>query len=207
MYACKITTLVVVLMMIVPAMTAAGEEQTGKSLLELRQENVVIQEWDMTCGAAALATLFNYQHDDRVSEREIAKGLVNRPEYLENPDLVRMHEGFSLLDLKRVANQRGYKGIPYGQLTLDNAIERAPLIVPINALGYNHFVVFRGVMGDRVLLADPAYGNRTMPIEKFQRLWIDYGEIGHVGFAVETREGQSPAGKLAPKEREFLSLN
>jgi hypothetical protein len=53
---------------------------------------------------------------------------------------------------------------------LNDLIERAPLMVAVNALGYNHFVVFRGVMGDRVLVDDPAWGNRTMTIDKFQRM-------------------------------------
>lgn len=198
--------LALVIMAGVPAMAMAAEERTGRSLLEMRQENVVVQKWDLSCGAAALATLLTYQHGDKVSERDIAKALFKRADYLKDPDFVRQREGFSLLDMKRVANERGYKGAPYGQLTLDDLIERAPMVVPIDALGYNHFVVFRGVMGERILLADPAYGNRTMPIEKFQRLWIDYGEIGHVGFAVETHEGQAPPGQLAPREREFLAL-
>ena len=30
-------------------------------------------------------------------------------------------------------------------LELDHLIERAPIIVPVRANGYNHFVVFRGI--------------------------------------------------------------
>jgi hypothetical protein len=68
-------------------------------------------------------------------------------------------------------------------------------MVPVNALGYNHFVIFRGVKGNRVLLADPAWGNRTMTIDKFQRMWLDYGDpIGHVGFVVEHADGREPPG-------------
>src|SRR5437868_1677975 len=43
-----------------------------------------------------------------------------------------------------------YQGEGLGQLDLNDLLERAPIMVPINALGYNHFVVFRGIMGNRV---------------------------------------------------------
>ena len=35
----------------------AGERPPVRSLLEMRRDNVVIQEWDLSCGAAALTTL------------------------------------------------------------------------------------------------------------------------------------------------------
>ena len=79
----------------------------------------------------------------------------------------RFREGFSLLDLKRYVQAHGFKGEGFGGLDFNDLIERAPIMVPVDALGYNHFVIFRGVMGDRVLLADPAWGNRTMTIDKF----------------------------------------
>jgi len=92
-------------------------------------------------------------------------------------------------------------------LTSNDLIERAPLMVAVNALGYNHYVVFRGIMGDRVLVADPAWGNRTMTIDKFQRMWIDYGEpMGHVGFVVERADGQKLPNRLQPKPSDFVTL-
>src|SRR5918992_3995986 len=94
----------------------AAERGPVKSLLEMRQNRVVVQKWDLSCGAAALATLLNYQHGDPVSEREIARGLIQREEYLEEPLLVRARQGFSLLDLKRYVDQRGYLGMGYGEL-------------------------------------------------------------------------------------------
>ena len=36
---------------------AVTQEQPVKSLLELRHHDVIIQSWDLSCGAAALATL------------------------------------------------------------------------------------------------------------------------------------------------------
>lgn len=177
------------------------------SLLEMRHRDVVIQHWDLSCGAAALATILRYEWSDPVTEREIALSLMNRPAYLRNPLLVRVREGFSLLDLKRYADSHGFEGIGLGDLDLGDLVHYAPIMVPINALGYNHFVVFRGIRGDRVLLADPAWGNRTMLVSQFKRIWLNYGKpIGHVGFVVR-RPGEHPTdNRLKPRLADFPAL-
>ncbi len=186
---------------------SAGERGVVKSLLEARQERVVVQNWDLSCGAAALATLLNYQHGDKVREKEVALGLIAQARYVENPLLVRLRHGFSLYDLKRYVDARGYEGIGFGRMELKDLVEKAPIMVPITSNGYNHFVIFRGQMGNRVLLADPAYGNRTMPAAKFERAWIDYGEeIGKVGFVVARLDGLTAPNDLAPRPEEFLTL-
>jgi predicted double-glycine peptidase len=184
----------------------AAERGPVKSLLEMRRDHVVVQKWDLSCGAAALATLLNYQHGDGVAEREIARGLMQRREYLADPSRVKMQQGFSLLDLKRYVDQRGYEGIGYGRLTLQDLIEQAPILVPLSLHGYNHFVVFRGRQGDRVLLADPAWGNRTLRVEKFEQAWIDFPEIGKVGFVVVRRDGSTTPNLLAPRASDFVML-
>jgi uncharacterized protein len=192
-------TAAVVLGSALPAL--AAERGPVKSLLEVRRENVVVQDFDLSCGAAALATLLNYQHGESVTEREVTYGLIQREEYLENPEVVQLRQGFSLLDLKRFADGLGYEGIGYGQLEFEDLIGFAPIMVPVNFNGYNHFVVFRGVVGeDRVLLADPAWGNRTMPRARFVRSWLEYPEFGKVGFSVARRDGAEPLNRLAPFE-------
>src|ERR1700730_7552081 len=114
------------------------EPNPVRSLLEIRRANVMIQNWDLSCGAAALGTLLRYEFGEPVTEKEIARGLMSRGEYIEHPELVQIREGFSLLDLKRYVQTRGYKGLGFGQLDLNDLIERAPIMIPINALGYNH---------------------------------------------------------------------
>jgi uncharacterized protein len=182
----------------------AASRPPVRTLYEMRTDNVILQEWDLSCGAAALATILNFQHGDAVSERQVALGLMGRPEYVADPDLVRIRQGFSLLDLKRYVDARGYRGVGYGRMEFDDLIERAPLLVPLGLGGFNHFVVFRGILRDRVLLADPAYGNRTIPREKFERAWLDIPEMGKVGFLVERRDGLAPPNRLAPDPREFV---
>jgi predicted double-glycine peptidase len=184
----------------------AGGRAPVKSLLEMRHDRVVVQQWDLSCGAAALATLLNYQHGDPVAEREIAKGLIEREEYLAEPLLVRARHGFSLLDLKRYVDRRGYEGIGYGNLEVEDLLDLAPIIVPVDLNGYPHFVVFRGMRGNRVLLADPSFGNRTMLAGRFQSAWLAYPEFGRVGFIVASTDGETPPNQLAPRPRDFVSL-
>ena len=138
---------------------AAQSREPVQSLLEIRQNRVVVQQWDLSCGAAALATILKYQHGDPVTEKEVAIGMMGRPEYIENPSVVTYRQGFSLLDLKRFVDERGYNGVGLGHLDVDDLVEYAPIIVPISVHAYRHFVVFRGILNDRVLLADPAFGN------------------------------------------------
>lgn len=178
-----------------------------RSLLEMRQANVVIQKWDISCGAAALTTLLNHHHGENLTEKEVAVALMNRPEYINHPELIRIREGFSLLDLKRYAEGRGYKGIGFGKMTLEDLLEKAPLLVPIRVKDYNHFVIFRGMRGNRVLLADPAWGNRTMLADEFVESWIDYPQMGRVGLAVVRGDGSNPPeSELAPHWEDFVML-
>lgn len=189
------------------ALGAATAGSTAvRSLLEMRRENVVIQKFDLSCGAAALATILRYQHGEQVSEKEIATALIKRAEYIDNPQLVQMREGFSLLDLKRSVEARGYQGLGFGKLEIDDLLAKAPIIVPIEVRGYHHFVVFRGMRGNRALLADSAWGNRTMLLDDFLASWIEYPKLGRVGFAVQRGDGREPLDQLAPRNRDFVML-
>jgi uncharacterized protein len=138
-----------------------------RSFLEIRRKNVVIQEWDLSCGAASLATILRYQHGEQVSEREIAEAMLRAA----GEDLVRRRLGFSLLDLKRYLKSRGYVGDGYAELTLGDVLDLAPAIVPVRLFTYDHFVIFRGVEAGRVVLADSAYGVRTMDVRRFLAIW------------------------------------
>jgi predicted double-glycine peptidase len=188
-----------------PPMLAA-ERAPVASLLEMRRDRVVVQEWDLSCGAAALATILNFQHGDPVTEKVIARALMRRAEYVADPSRLRVQQGFSLLDLKRYVDKRGYEGIGYGRLALHDLIQQAPILVPLSLHGYNHFVVFRGMLGDRVLLADPAWGNRTLRVERFEKAWIEAPKIGKVGFVVARRDRTEPPNRLAQRASDFVIL-
>lgn len=141
-----------------------------RSLQEIRQEGVVIQKWDTSCGAAALATVLTYSLYDPVSERDVARGMLRMTEPLK----VKYRGGFSLLDMKHFAELRGYKGQGYRRLSLDGLLKLNSPIVPIVQYGNPHFVMVRGLDGrGRVSIADPGFGNRTMSVPDFTAAWKD----------------------------------
>jgi predicted double-glycine peptidase len=166
------------------------------SLLEIRSDKVVLQRWDISCGAAALATILTYQHGDPVPEKKIAEAMLKRTDPLR----VKYRGGFSLLDLKRFAESRGYTADGYMQVSLENLVEFGPGIVPVSTSGYNHFVVFRGLVGDQVLLADPAFGNRIMTVEQFQQAWV-----ANMAFVVSRTDGKPTPNQLTPRETDFVA--
>jgi predicted double-glycine peptidase len=173
----------------------ASAEEPVRSLREIRQANVVVQEWDTSCGAAALATLLTFQHGLALPEKAIAEAMLQRTDPLK----VKVRGGFSLLDLKRFADAQGLRGIGYMKLSLDNLLELVPAIVPVEVRGYPHFVVIRGRSGDKVLLADPAFGNRTMDVAAFERSWQ-----GNIGFVVQRRDGKAPPNVLKVQPVDML---
>lgn len=140
------------------------------SLKEIRENGVIIQQWDTSCGAAAMATVLTYTYDDPVTEREVAEGLLRQTEPLK----VRHRGGFSMLDMKLYAQERGYEGIGLTGLTFEELRYFEAPIVPVNFHGYNHYVVYKGLTpeGD-VWLADPAYGNRTLTLDQFNNAWLN----------------------------------
>lgn len=159
---------------LVVALLACGGAQAmdGRpfvSLKEIRERGVVMQRWENSCAAATLATVLTYAFGDPVSEAHVAAGMLQKA----MPSKVRDQGGFSLLDMKRFAEDRGYSGRAYKHLSMnDLRAFRAP-IVPINTHGYNHYVVFNGMSEEEVFLADPAFGHRKMPLNKFEKMWMD----------------------------------
>lgn len=157
--------------------TAPAQAQAPhvRSLTDFRYTGVVRQQWDLSCGAAAIATILTYQLGHPVSEREVALAMLHRT----SPKLVRARLGFSLFDLKVYAATLGFGAAGFGSMNLDDLDAIAPAIVPVRMHGFRHFVVYRGRRGDRVLLADPSFGNRTMPEWSFRAVWA-----GGIGFRV-----------------------
>jgi hypothetical protein len=104
---------------------------------------VVRQEYDYSCGSAALATLLRYHYGRDVAEREVFLYMY------ENGNREAIERvGFSLLDMKRYLETHGFESDGF-RMSLD-ALEEAgaPAIVVINQQGYRHFVVLKGMANE-----------------------------------------------------------
>jgi len=195
----RYTTLLLTLITLIPAATPADDAvvrvHSGpttlrvpvRSVMDLRQSGVVMQGYDFSCGAASMATLLTYGLDDPVDEIPILRSVMQAANEGERVELTQ--KGLSLLDLQRVAEERGHKAQGF-RITADQLPKlKRPVIAYIKPRGYEHFAVFKGVRGDRVYLADPARGNVRMPLYQFFDMWTDENGRGVV-FVVEREDGK-----------------
>jgi predicted double-glycine peptidase len=137
-----------------------------RSMQALRFASTLHQQYDFSCGSAALATLLTHHYGFPVAERTVFAAMWARGDQ----DKIR-REGFSLLDMQRYLADHGFQADGF-RLPLDKLAEAGlPAIVLITEKGYNHFVVIKGFDAGRVLLGDPSSGTRSLPLAQFEAAW------------------------------------
>jgi predicted double-glycine peptidase len=160
--------LMVIAIAVASAFASEQERRPVRSLLEIRTQGVIVQKWETSCAAAALATVLTFSQSDPVTEKFVAESMLR----VTDPIKVKVRGGFSLLDMKRFVETRGFKGTGYKDLKFEQLLNLPSPIVPIDFYGNAHFVVVRGLDATgRVKLADPGFGNTSMPIDDFQSVW------------------------------------
>jgi uncharacterized protein len=142
------------------------------SLKEMRNRQLfrttIHQQYDFSCGSAALATLLTHHYQRPVTEESVFRAMFNAG---DQPKIQR--QGFSLLDIKRYLETNGYDADGF-EADLDQLAEaRAPALVLIRENGYNHFVVIKGVLDGRVLIGDPSAGARILKRADFEAVWLE----------------------------------
>ena len=146
-----------------------------QSIRERRYENIIEQQTDFSCGAAAVATILKYAYDQDVNEIDVLEGMLKVSDIQ-----VVQQRGFSLLDIKNYIESIGMRarGYEIANETLDGV--NIPTIVLLDIKGYKHFVVLKKASGDRIYVADPALGNRIMTRDDFLQSWnnIIFAVIG-----------------------------
>ena len=164
------------------AMQRTPVEPIG-SWRELRDRNVVRQQLDYSCGAAALATLLRYYFGEDISEDRMLAGILGSMTAEEVVD--RETNGLSLLDLRQQAERMGYQaaGVRLNLAALSKLA--GPVIVHLEGDDYKHFAVLKGIREDRIFLADPSLGNVRRSVDRFAKEWSGIALIlGKQGFGL-----------------------
>lgn len=146
--------------------------QVMRFILAFRR--TVHQQYDFSCGSAAVATLLTYQYGRPTTEAAVFQQM-----YATGNQAQIRKEGFSLLDMKRYLDSLGYvaDGV---RVPLSTLIEiGVPAIALIADHGYRHFVVVKGANATEVILGDPAVGRRVMSRRAFRA-----ARIGNLFFVI-----------------------
>jgi predicted double-glycine peptidase len=168
------------------------------SLKQVRFDATVRQQFDFSCGSAALATLLSHHYGVAITEQVVFE------EMFRNGDQRKIRQqGFSLLDMQHFLAARGFRADGF-QLPLEKLAEsKIPAVVLVSEKGYNHFVVIKGLDGDRILLGDPSSGTRAVSLQRFRDMWsskllfVIHGYNGAVAFNRPADWRAAPSAPLA----------
>ena len=128
--------------------------------------SVIRQQYDFSCGSAALATLLNYHYHHPINEQQsfTAMWQVGDREAIKKV-------GFSLADMRSFLISEGYRSEGF-KLTMTQLSQlRRPVIVLMDLEGFKHFVVVKGMQDGQVLTGDPMLGIVKYDARDFERYW------------------------------------
>ncbi|MGR5236753.1 C39 family peptidase [Vibrio alfacsensis] len=137
-----------------------------KSYKEIVFGDVFRQQYDFSCGSAALASLLTYHYEAPSTEEQIFQSMYDRGDKEKIKE-----KGFSLLDMKVHLASIGLNSDGF-QIGLEKIRKLGvPGITLVNFDGYMHFVVIRGMNKDSVILGDPSRGTMIMKYAEFQKYY------------------------------------
>lgn len=138
------------------------------SLKEAKFKATTRQQYDFSCGSAAVATLLTHHYGYPVTEQAVFEAM-----FATGDQAKIRREGFSMLDMKNYLKAQQFLAdgfeLPLAKLLASGL----PAIVLIAEQGYHHFVVIKGMRDGRVLVGDPSSGTRAMPQSRFEAIWVN----------------------------------
>ena len=151
-----------------PSVTGARLVVPVASIKQLRFQSTLRQQYDFSCGSAALATLLTYHYGIAVSEQAVFEQM-----FRHGDQRTIRSQGFSMLDMQRYLAARGFRADGF-ELPLQKLIDsKLPAIVLVADKGYRHFVVIKGAADGRILVGDPSSGTRSMGRQAFESIWAN----------------------------------
>ncbi|MCR2057477.1 cysteine peptidase family C39 domain-containing protein [Campylobacter helveticus] len=142
-----------------------------KSYQEIKNEKVIRQNYEESCGAASLATLINILDDSNLTELDLLKAMSGQQLYT---DMV------SFADLNDAVKKLGFQSKSY---KIDRKILESIMSVPIlvkieDDPRFPHFVVIINHKGNYLQILDPSYGEYISSKREFYSVWDRYNKGG-----------------------------
>ncbi|WP_084112196.1 cysteine peptidase family C39 domain-containing protein [Campylobacter helveticus] len=142
-----------------------------KSYQEIKNEKVIRQNYEESCGAASLATLINILDDSNLTELDLLKAMSGQQLYT---DMV------SFADLNDAVKKLGFQSKSY---KIDRKILESIMSVPIlvkieDDPRFPHFVVIINHKGNYLQIFDPSYGEYISSKREFYSVWDRYNKGG-----------------------------
>lgn len=151
-----------------PVQSGGAYSVQVSSMKNLRFRHTIHQQFDFSCGSAALATLLTHHYDYPITEQQIFSEMYERGD----KEKIR-REGFSLLDIKMFLESHGFAADGFVAELEQLSSAGIPALVLIKDRGYHHFVVLKGIRDGRVLIGDPSAGTRALRYEQFKDMWVN----------------------------------
>lgn len=186
------------------ALSAPGALGAGagfRDWISLRDQGVVKQDFDFSCGLAALATVLGQQLGIAVTEAELLQQLGLPAERLRGgsalsaEDVALINRGVSMATLSTLA--RGYSLAPVAvAVSMEQLAQlRVPAIAYVEVQGEPHFTVIRGLgPTGQVQVADPSWGNRLFSAQAFARLFVTDQAAGRGRLLLLSGAARAPQG-------------
>lgn len=133
---------------------------------EIPFRTTIRQQYDYSCGSAALATLLTYQYGRPTSETEVFQAMWAAGNQAQIRKL-----GFSMLEMKSFLEKLGYLVVGARVSVEQLGRLNRPAIALITIGPYRHFVVIKGAHDGVIVTGDPARGLVTYRLADFGKMW------------------------------------
>ncbi|MCX2683898.1 cysteine peptidase family C39 domain-containing protein [Campylobacter sp. MIT 21-1685] len=166
-----------------------------KSYQELKNQRVVRQNYEESCGAASLATMINLIDKQSFNEFDILKTMSEKELYT---DMV------SFADLEEAVKKLGFQGNSYLiNKEILNKLPNIPLLVKIeDDPRFPHFVVIINHKGNYIQIFDPSYGEYISSKRVFYNIW-DKNNKGGYALAIVPKKDLENFKLDLPKKENF----
>jgi len=175
-----------------------------KSWMDFKNQNVVKQKHDYSCGSASLATILRYFYNLNISERDILKEVISNKK-----GKIYKNIGLSFFELGEFVKRRGFKAIGLA-LNIDSLKNlKIPVIIYVKIRRDTHFTVFKGVDRKFVYLADPSLGNIKVRLSKFKEMFYGVDELKYRGkiLAILPKNRDIKTNREFLKKRDSSNIN